>query len=254
MFFIRAMGCDYRHDKDFFIERDHGYDCYLALFLKSRSRLADGDRLVNCQPDTFILFNINSTHRYGADNEEYIEDWIQFECDRSFLSRLTLPFDKPVHIGERVRLDKYFSIIRDVFFRCINDNEIIDHLMQAMLTEVAVIAAGDSKVIPHYKELMQLRQKIHAEPGLDWSVKKMAEEVHISEPYMQELYKKAFNISCMNDVIERRVSCAKSLLTSSDMLIDEIAFLCGYKSVVHFSRQFKKIVGISPTEWRKNRS
>ena len=123
MFFIRAMGCDYHHDRDFRIEREHGYDCYLALYLKSRSRLPEEGELVSCDENTFILFNQNSPHRYGADNEEYIEDWIQFECGSAFLTRLNLPFDKPVHIGGQVRLDRYFALIRDVFFRCINDSE-----------------------------------------------------------------------------------------------------------------------------------
>ena len=108
--------------------------------------------------------------------------------------------------------------------------------------------------MPHYKELMQLRRKIHAEPWLDWTVEKMAEELHISAAYMQELYKKTFGLSCISDVIECRISCARSLLTSSDMNIDEIASRCGYRSVVHFSRQFKKTVGISPSEWRKSRT
>ena len=254
MFFIRAMGCDYHHDRDFRIEREHGYDCYLALYLKSRSRLPEEGELVSCDENTFILFNQNSPHRYGADNEEYIEDWIQFECGSAFLTRLNLPFDKPVHIGGQVRLDRYFALIRDVFFRCINDSEITDHLMLAMLTEVAAVAAGDFRTMPHYKELMQLRRKIHAEPWLDWTVEKMAEELHISAAYMQELYKKTFGLSCISDVIECRISCARSLLTSSDMNIDEIASRCGYRSVVHFSRQFKKTVGISPSEWRKSRT
>ena len=251
MFFIRSMGCDYHHERDFFIERPRGYDSYLALFLKSRSRLPDGEELKSCDPYSFILFNISSPHRYGADGEEYIEDWIQFECDGGFLARLNLPFDRPVHIGESVQLDKYFSLIRDVFFRCINDNEITDHLMQAMLTEVSVAAAGDRKAVPHFRELLGLRRKIHTEPGLDWSVDKMAKLLHISQPYMQELYKKAFNISCLNDVIECRISYAKNLLGSSDMLIEEIAAKCGYNSGIHFSRQFRQIVGISPNEWRK---
>ncbi|MBR4225006.1 MAG: helix-turn-helix transcriptional regulator, partial [Oscillospiraceae bacterium] len=32
--------------------------------------------------------------------------------------------------------------------------------------------------------------------------------------------------------------------------IEEIAFMCGYKSPVHFSRQFKQINDSSPKEWR----
>ena len=256
MFFIRAMGCDFTHEKDFLIHREHGYDCYLALFLKSRSTLSSHGVPVVCEPGTFILYGIGSPHHYGGDGtEEYFEDFIQFECDSSFLSRLELPFDEPVHISDdRVHIDDYFHLIRSVFFRCLNDNEVIDHLMQAMLTEVSLISNSSSREIPHFAELMELRRNIHAGPELDWTVDMMAGRVHISAPYMQELYKRAFGISCINDVIECRIANAKSLLYVSDLRIEEIAARCGYKSVIHFSRQFHKLTGVSPSEWRKRRA
>ena len=84
-------------------------------------------------------------------------------------------------------------------------------------------------------------------------MKMMAEELHISPAYIQELYKKTFGISCMNDVIECRISCAKNLLTGSRLSIREIAEKCGYNSNIHFSRQFRANTGMSPSEWSASR-
>ena len=251
MFRIKEMGCDYRHDTSFFIERPHGYDCYLILFLKSRSLLYDGEEPVRCRPNTFILYDVHAEHKYGADGEEYVEDWISFECSGSFISRLNLPMNRPVYIGETVHLENYFSLIQNVFFRCINDDEITDHLFQAMLTEVSYIANGREKVIPHFRELSELKNAVYADPAADWTVKRMADRLHISEPYLQELFKKAFGESAVSSVIRARISFAKSLLISTDMTVAAIAEKCGYNSTVHFSRQFRRETGFTPVEWKK---
>ncbi|HCL04174.1 MAG TPA: AraC family transcriptional regulator, partial [Lachnoclostridium phytofermentans] len=45
---------------------------------------------------------------------------------------------------------------------------------------------------------------------------------------------------------------AKDLLSKTNMPIKEVANECGYKNEVHFMRQFKSIVGVTPSEYRKN--
>ena len=252
MFNIRRMGCDYRHGTDFFIEREHGYDCYLALYLHNRSRIGYNSEIIGCEKGTFIIFDKNSPQYYGADGEEYIEDWIQFECDESCIKGFNIPLGKPINISGDLDIAGYFKMICNAYFRCLNDCAVTDNLMQAMLLDISA-ALNEKKNIPHYSELIRLRQEIYRDPQKEWTVKAMAERIHISEPYLQELYKAAFGISCVSDVIGCRITYAKSLL-SSELTVEEVSVRCGYNSAVHFSRQFKKIVGIAPAAWKRNKA
>ncbi|MDF1696137.1 MAG: AraC family transcriptional regulator [Saprospiraceae bacterium] len=52
--------------------------------------------------------------------------------------------------------------------------------------------------------------------------------------------------------IQLRIEKAKELLSYAELNISQIAYNLGYASVPHFSRQFKKLVGVSPSEFRKN--
>ena len=52
--------------------------------------------------------------------------------------------------------------------------------------------------------------------------------------------------------IKLRIEKAKELLTYKESNISEVAYRLGYASAAHFSRQFKKIVGVSPSEFRRN--
>lgn len=55
-------------------------------------------------------------------------------------------------------------------------------------------------------------------------------------------------------VINLRIEKAKELLTYKDQNVSEIAYRLGYVSAAHFSRQFKKLVGIAPSLYRDNPS
>lgn len=55
-------------------------------------------------------------------------------------------------------------------------------------------------------------------------------------------------------LIKLRIEKAKELLCYNDMNISEVAYTLGYSSNAHFSRQFKKLVGVTPTLYRSNPS
>ena len=58
-------------------------------------------------------------------------------------------------------------------------------------------------------------------------------------------------VTCGADVINARIEFAKVLIEETDLNITEISGRCGYESVIHFSRQFKKMTGVAPSEYRK---
>ena len=56
----------------------------------------------------------------------------------------------------------------------------------------------------------------------------------------------------MNDVIRSRIEHSKYLLSTTDMPIAQIAEMCGYKCELHFMRQFKTRMNMTPTEYRQS--
>lgn len=53
-------------------------------------------------------------------------------------------------------------------------------------------------------------------------------------------------------VIKLRIEKAKELLAYKDQNVSEVAYKLGYASAAHFSRQFKKLVGLSPSVYKEN--
>ena len=53
--------------------------------------------------------------------------------------------------------------------------------------------------------------------------------------------------------IQTRIEKAKYLLTYTSLTITEIAALCGYSSSAYFAMQFKKHLGVTPSDYRGTR-
>ena len=53
-------------------------------------------------------------------------------------------------------------------------------------------------------------------------------------------------------VSDLRMADAKRLLRNSDLTVEKVAEACGYQSLVHFSRSFRKCFGASPSAWRRS--
>ena len=73
----------------------------------------------------------------------------------------------------------------------------------------------------------------------------------MSEVYFRRLFMNCYGVSPKEYIIERRISYAKNLLASGDFSVGEVALLCGYGEPCHFSREFVRRVGLSPSEYMK---
>ena len=83
----------------------------------------------------------------------------------------------------------------------------------------------------------------------DFSLSAAAKKALMSETYFRKLFKEEFNISPKKYVINRRIRYAASLIIAGYFSLQEIADMCGYDDYKHFSVEFKKIIGTSPSKY-----
>lgn len=83
----------------------------------------------------------------------------------------------------------------------------------------------------------------------------LAECCGISYSYLKRLFLERFQVTPQKYVSNMRINYACDLLSTGDYSVEAVAASAGYSSIYYFSRQFKNIVGITPTEYiRKCRS
>ncbi len=79
----------------------------------------------------------------------------------------------------------------------------------------------------------------------------IAKELSISKSYLSALFKKETGSSITKYIAEKRIDKAIFLLNTSKKQIGDIALACGYDDLTYFSKRFKKIKGISPSQYKK---
>ncbi|WP_134087854.1 AraC family transcriptional regulator [Olivibacter sp. XZL3] len=77
-----------------------------------------------------------------------------------------------------------------------------------------------------------------------------ADKLHHSPNYFGDLIKKETGMSAQEYIRNRIAREAKNRIGDRDKSINKIAFELGFKYPQHFSRFFKKMVGLSPNEFR----
>ncbi len=82
-------------------------------------------------------------------------------------------------------------------------------------------------------------------------VKDIADEMGLNPNYLGHVFKGNTQMSINDYVNQVRVNKAKSLLKNSDLLIYQIADRVGFNDPQYFSTVFKKLVGISPKEYKE---
>lgn len=80
----------------------------------------------------------------------------------------------------------------------------------------------------------------------------VAERLYMNKTYISESFKQKIGISFTEYVTLVKMERAKVLLAKDDIKTYEVAEKLGYKDTEYFSKVFKKIIGITPTEFRIN--
>lgn len=84
----------------------------------------------------------------------------------------------------------------------------------------------------------------------DVSLHNVADALYISSNYLSRIFKQETGESFINYVIELKMNKAKTLLEGNTKKIYEIASDLNYKDVDYFSKTFKKVYGITPSEYK----
>ena len=80
----------------------------------------------------------------------------------------------------------------------------------------------------------------------------IARNAQMSYGYFSRCFHDIIGVSFSDYCSQIRISHAKELLLNTDKTVQEIAFLTGYNDEKYFSRIFKKLTNVSPSEFRKN--
>lgn len=79
----------------------------------------------------------------------------------------------------------------------------------------------------------------------------VSKEIGFNATYFSSMFKKETKMNFLDYLKKIRVENAKNLLLNTDQTVEDISYAVGYSDIKYFSRLFKKLTGLTPTEFRK---
>ncbi|HUB68570.1 MAG TPA: helix-turn-helix domain-containing protein [Candidatus Methylacidiphilales bacterium] len=83
------------------------------------------------------------------------------------------------------------------------------------------------------------------------SLDEVARALNVSTFYFCKMFKKTTGLTFTDYLSRARVEKAKNLLLNPHVRVSEAAYECGFASLTHFNRTFKRVTGASSTVFRK---
>lgn len=131
--------------------------------------------------------------------------------------------------------------------------DLLDHLAHAKtLTEISSEGFRMEPQTYAADRIGKVCAHIEKNPASPVRVPELARMTGLSESAFSRLFKKCTNATIPQYINRYRIAHACRLLAETDLTVSEIIRVCGYLSPAHFQRQFQKIHGRSPTEYRQN--
>jgi len=254
--------------------------CWATLGSEPATRLAAGDIIVLPHGDAHVLSSEPGLRRrpnmalYRAPPDGKLPATIfmgsgesaRFVCgflgcdERPFNPLLTaLPRVFQIHAEPGGALDSYVTFaLRESAERRVGGGSVLSRLSELMFVDVVrhyieTLPPGRTDWLAGLREpyVGRALTLLHRSPARDWTLKALARSVGLSRSALAERFTSYVGQPPMQYLTNWRMQLATSELRARDESLAQIANRVGYESEAAFSRAFKKALGSSPGQWRK---
>ena len=196
-------------------------------------------------------------HSYCADEEK---PWSIFWIHLKGEDTAYFPLDscrkvKFVSQTEQNRMIYLFSLL----FRVMEENYTIGNFIYISNTLSLILAEiynreKRSEVLQPNKHVTNIIKFMYLHLDKNLSIKQLTDEFGLSKSYLNKVFKECTKLATMEFYLHIKMEEACKFLRMQDSYVYEVAQKLGYKDPFHFSKNFKKVIGVSPKEYQRNES
>ena len=207
--------------------------------------------------NTVLFVHPNLRHAYGSDAKTgWDDEWLELDAE-SVLPLMRQAGVTPEHplrvFSAAPRLSQLFQELFD-FSRveAFGVEQELAACAYRILAHVLTLWQSHSPHAQNFAAVERMRQYLLSDLAHTPSVAAAADKAGLSSSRLRVLFKQATGLSPKQFQLEARISRAERLLAESTLAVGEIAEQTGFESVYHFSRQFKRMRGPSPSRYRSS--
>ncbi len=208
--------------------------------------------------DIFLIRPFSEIEYYADSLEPWEYFWVNFTGTdaASILSLTDFSENSPVISGCGNEIINTMKAIASNEGKASSDSIELTGLLYILLSQLVRISSKKSKLsrkeLEHLHCIKAAEEYIAANYPLPISVEDIAAAAGVSRTTLFRLFRTELNTTPADFLIDFRINQAKKLLSSTDISVTAVARSAGYEDNLYFSRAFRRITGMSPTEFRKS--
>jgi AraC-like DNA-binding protein len=180
--------------------------------------------------------------------------WLRVRLEQVERHLELLPGDEPIMVTDAWSMRPMFEkLIEELSQRHAYRDQLLRSMMVAICCQA--LRAPEAEVrLEHQLTTTQRRllaALVSEHPQQRWSPADLASEMGLSHDYFSRVFRRTYGIPPRRWLLQERIRYAARQLGSAQTTITQLAQSLGYQDLFLFSRQFKEVMGHSPSTYRR---
>ncbi len=210
--------------------------------------------------NTFLIIPSGTPHKYGADEiNPWSIYWMHFTGLKSSLFCISTILISEMNIQENTRSDRRIRLFEEIY-QTLTMGYSKENLEYSSICLWYLL--GSFKYIPQFERIRTVQQSDIVEKSIIYmhehlnesiNLQKLADHNGYSVSHFSAIFKKKTTRSPIEYFLDLKMQYACQQLDFTTKSIKEIANELSIEDQFYFSRIFKRLIGASPTDYRKNK-
>lgn len=205
-----------------------------------------------------VFIDCQQPYSHSTSTDLWSLSWIHFSgvTMQNIYQKYQERGGRPVFQPENITA--FTELHKSLFNLAFSDDYIRDMRINSGLNELLVLLMNESWHPVEQSNSALKKQNLN--PIRDYldthytervSLDALADQFFISKFYLTHVFKEQFGVSINTYIQNLRITKAKHLLRFTNKKLEDIGYQCGFGAPHYFSRIFKKVEGITPSEFRE---
>lgn len=207
------------------------------------------DQVLRNKVSAFI--QAGQTNSLKSEVFQAFDQWEKAGYTQRLLEKVTMHLIRSVHLQTRVLSEaELFSRENELFAKLTVCRELSSFYIEVweLVEKMVWIGEEDQDTL---KLVEQVANYLELNYTQDISLEELATKFHFTSSYLSKMFKKKYNGTPLKYMIKLRIEEAKRLIRENPQSeVGRIATIVGYPDQHYFSRIFKNVTGMSPSEYR----
>lgn len=246
--------------EDFFIDKSfsnfkmpsmHCHSTYELYYLEAGSReYFVEDKFFSVTSGSFVLISPYKLHRTGGDYASrtligFSKDFLKKTFSNSAIDKILKCFDKTLIVPTEAERESLVSKLRQI--EKTKDETLATIALFSLLIELA----GCKSQVFGDERISEIIEYINENYSHIQSIEQIADNFFISKYHLCRMFKASMKITVIDYLNNIKIKNACAYLRTTNKNITDIALLTGFNSPTYFTNVFKKIMGKSPSQYKK---